>query len=54
MKFSPDMDPKEVEEFRAKNKKDQQDVKDFFTILMSDPSEESLEKAKKAVYGDGE
>jgi hypothetical protein len=48
------MDPKEIEEFRARDKKNQQDVKDFFTIFMSDPSEESLEKAKKAVYGDGE
>jgi hypothetical protein len=54
MKFSPDMDPKEVEKFRAKHKKDEQDVMDFFTILMSDPSDDSLEKAKKAVYGEGE
>jgi hypothetical protein len=48
------MDPKEAEKFRAKNKKDQQDVMDFFTILMSDPSEESFEKAQKAIYGDSE
>lgn len=51
MKFFPDADPEEVARMRAKDKKTQENASDFFTILMSDPSEETFEKAEKAVYG---
>jgi hypothetical protein len=51
MKFSPDADPKKVEEYRRMDQKKNQDITDFLNIFLSDASEESLKKAKKAVYG---
>jgi hypothetical protein len=54
MKFSPDADPKKVEEYRRMDQKKNQDITDFLNIFLSDASEESLKKAKKAVYGKDE
>jgi hypothetical protein len=54
MKFFPDADPEEMAKMRARDRKAQQDANDFFTILMSNPSEETLEKAEKAIYGNEE
>lgn len=54
VRFGPGATPEEIKAAIERNRKQAQDLKDYFTIALSSDSENRFKEAEKAVYGKNE